>query len=153
MSLVIILLLILVLVADVVNSYNRIISNTYKHKHRILSLSSLSQSLSPLLLSLSSINDYEREEDIDDDRYINNKRPLKQLKLYFNCDDVDGEEISEFLFEIGVLSVSVEVQSEKSGVLNDERYAHSSTFIIILIIIIIIIHINIYINIHHHPLS
>lgn len=45
--------------------------------------------------------------------------PLKQLKLTFNCDDVDSDEISELLYEMGVLSVSVEVVNEKKY-LNDE---------------------------------
>jgi len=47
--------------------------------------------------------------------------PLKQLCLRFNCDEVDPEDVSELLFELGVLSVSVEVESEKSYVLNDEQ--------------------------------
>ena len=70
-------------------------------------------------INFNNDNNYEKEEDVDENRFI--KRPLKQLKLYFDCDEIDGEEISEFLFEIGVLSVSVEVQSEKKGVLNDEK--------------------------------
>lgn len=45
--------------------------------------------------------------------------PLKQLQLKFNCDAVDSDQLSELLFEVGTLSVSVEVQSEKD-VLNDE---------------------------------
>lgn len=39
--------------------------------------------------------------------------PLKQLQIRFNCDEVDSDDISELLFEVGTLSVSVEVESEK----------------------------------------
>jgi ribosomal protein L11 methyltransferase len=45
--------------------------------------------------------------------------PLKQLQVLFNCDEVDSDSISELLFEVGTLSVSVEVMSEKD-ILNDE---------------------------------
>jgi ribosomal protein L11 methyltransferase len=45
--------------------------------------------------------------------------PLKQLQIRFNCDDVDSDDISELLFEVGTLSVSVEVESEKD-ILNDQ---------------------------------
>ena len=46
--------------------------------------------------------------------------PLKQLQFYFDCDALDPDMISEFLFEAGCLSVSCEVASEKN-ILNDER--------------------------------
>ena len=46
---------------------------------------------------------------------------MKQLILHFDCDELDSEEISELLFEVGVSSVSVEVESEKENVLNDEE--------------------------------
>eukprot|EP01038_Epipyxis_sp_PR26KG_P008645 gene8645-11685_t len=46
--------------------------------------------------------------------------PLKQLTIRFNCDEIDSDEISELLFEVGTLSVSVEVESERPGILNDE---------------------------------
>lgn len=45
--------------------------------------------------------------------------PLKQLQIRFNCDDVDSDDISELLFEVGTLSVSVEVESEKD-IINDQ---------------------------------
>ena len=45
--------------------------------------------------------------------------PLKQLQIRFMCDDVDSDDISELLFEVGTLSVSVEVETEKD-VLNDQ---------------------------------
>ena len=52
-----------------------------------------------------------------------NPRPslglLKQLQVRFACDDIDADEISELLMEIGTLSVSVEVEAMKD-VLNDE---------------------------------
>jgi len=50
---------------------------------------------------------------------VPNGAPLKQLQLRFDCDAVDSDDISELMFEVGVLSVSVEVQSEKD-ILNDE---------------------------------
>ena len=46
--------------------------------------------------------------------------PLQQMKLTFDCTDIDPDLISELMFECGVNSVSVEVQSEKEGVMNDE---------------------------------
>ena len=46
--------------------------------------------------------------------------PLRQLQIHFNCDEVNSEELSELLFEVGVLSVSVEGESERPEVLNDE---------------------------------
>jgi hypothetical protein len=45
--------------------------------------------------------------------------PLKQLQIRFNCDEVDSDDISELLFEVGTLSVSVEVESEKE-IINDQ---------------------------------
>jgi ribosomal protein L11 methyltransferase len=45
---------------------------------------------------------------------------LNQLQILFDCDEVSSEDISEFLFEIGSNSVSVEVESEKTEVLNYE---------------------------------
>lgn len=36
-------------------------------------------------------------------------KPLKQLSIRFDCNIIDSDEISEILFELGVLSVSVEV--------------------------------------------
>ena len=50
-----------------------------------------------------------------------NEATMKQLILHFQCDDVDSDEISELLFEVGVSSVSVEVESEKPDVLNEEK--------------------------------
>lgn len=44
---------------------------------------------------------------------------LKQLQVRFACDEVDADEISELLLEVGILSVSVEVEAMKD-VLNDE---------------------------------
>ena len=65
----------------------------------------------------------EQKEDIDDS-YLNlneSKAPLLQLQIRFSCDAVNSEELSELLFECGVLSVSVEGESENPDVLNDER--------------------------------
>ena len=47
--------------------------------------------------------------------------PLKQLTLQYNCTEINGEELSELMFEMGVLSVSIEVLTEKAEILNDER--------------------------------
>jgi ribosomal protein L11 methyltransferase len=44
---------------------------------------------------------------------------LQQLIVRFDCDEINSDEISECLYELGTLSVSVEVESEKP-VLNDE---------------------------------
>ena len=46
--------------------------------------------------------------------------PLRQMKIRFDCDEVNSEEVSELLFEVGVLSVSVEGETERPEVLNDE---------------------------------
>ena len=43
------------------------------------------------------------------------------MQIRFNCDEINSEELSELLFECGVLSVSVEGESEKPSVLNDEK--------------------------------
>jgi hypothetical protein len=43
-------------------------------------------------------------------RTATSSKPLKQLRVSFNCSDVDTDEISEIMFEMGVLSVSVEVR-------------------------------------------
>ena len=50
-----------------------------------------------------------------------NEASMKQLILHYQCDDVDSDEISELLFEVGVSSVSVEVESEKPDILNEEE--------------------------------
>ena len=47
--------------------------------------------------------------------------PLKQIQIRYSCDDIDSDEISELLLEIGTLSVSVEVESMRPNVLNDEK--------------------------------
>lgn len=46
---------------------------------------------------------------------------LKQLIVRFDCEVIDPDEISELLHEMGTSSVSVEVESERSEVLNDEK--------------------------------
>lgn len=48
------------------------------------------------------------------------KAPLKQLQIRYSCDDIDSDEISELLLEVGTLSVSVEVESMRPNVLEDE---------------------------------
>jgi ribosomal protein L11 methylase PrmA len=45
---------------------------------------------------------------------------LNQLQIYFDCNEIDGEDLSDYLFELGTLSVSVEVVDEKPDVLNNE---------------------------------
>jgi ribosomal protein L11 methyltransferase len=47
--------------------------------------------------------------------------PLNQIKLLFDCDKLDSDEISELLFELGCLSVSCEVAGERLNTLNDEK--------------------------------
>jgi ribosomal protein L11 methyltransferase len=46
--------------------------------------------------------------------------PMRQLKLEFNCDVIDSDELSEVILELGPLSVSVEAIKEKDSYLNDE---------------------------------
>lgn len=46
---------------------------------------------------------------------------LKQLLIRFDCELVDSDVISEALFELGVLSVSVEVEAMQTDVYNDEK--------------------------------
>ena len=67
--------------------------------------------------SLQNGNDYAPEESFLDEE---GGAPLQQMKLTFDCTAVDPDLISELMFECGVNSVSVEVQSEKEGVMNDE---------------------------------
>lgn len=65
----------------------------------------------------------EETSDITDD-YLNlniEKSPLRQMQIRFNCDVMNSEELSELLFECGVLSVSVEGESERPEILNDEK--------------------------------
>ena len=66
---------------------------------------------------LHSGNDYAPEESFPVEE---GGAPLQQMKLTFDCTAVDPDLISELMFECGVNSVSVEVQSEKEGVMNDE---------------------------------
>ena len=77
----------------------------------------------PLMLRSAPRLSVPREREIDDS-YLDlneSKAPLKQLQIRFSCDAVNSEELSELLFECGVLSVSVEGESENPDVLNDER--------------------------------
>lgn len=46
---------------------------------------------------------------------------LRQLVVRFDCSVIDPDEISELLIELGTLSVSVEVETERPEVLNDEK--------------------------------
>ena len=63
-------------------------------------------------------------------RYVKSERSLtsdrspafKQLQIQFNCDDVDSDEISELLIELGTSSVSVEVLSEKDTVSDPSKW-------------------------------
>ena len=55
----------------------------------------------------------------EDDIMNKEGAPLRQLQIRFNCDDVDSDDISELLFEVGTLSVSVEVETEKD-ILDDQ---------------------------------
>ena len=48
---------------------------------------------------------------------------LQQLIMRFNCDDIDSDIISEFLFETGSLSVSCEVESEKPNHLEEKKWS------------------------------
>ena len=46
--------------------------------------------------------------------------PIKQLQLKFSCDEVDADEISELLLEVGTLSVSVEVDTMRPETIEDK---------------------------------
>ena len=85
----------------------------YEDDEPSLRLSSLSGTFVELLKG----NTYEDENDAAET--MTPGAPLQQLQLRFNCDEVDSDDLSELLFEVGTLSVSVEVQSEKD-ILNDE---------------------------------
>ena len=52
-----------------------------------------------------------------------NSNSLQQLVIKFNCDDIDSDIISEFLFETGSLSVSCEVESEKKSYLEEKIWS------------------------------
>ena len=45
---------------------------------------------------------------------------MEQLQISFDCDEISPETVTEFLFELGVFSVSVEYETEKN-VLNEEK--------------------------------
>ena len=51
---------------------------------------------------------------------------LKQVQIRYDCEEIDSDEISELLLEIGTLSVSCEVTSMKEGFLNEESNWHDS---------------------------
>ena len=94
----------------------------YEDDEASLRLSSLTgtfdddDAVAEFLKGNSAVTSYEDE---DDATTMTPGAPLKQLQLRFNCDEVDSDDLSELLFEVGTLSVSVEVQSEKD-ILNDE---------------------------------
>ena len=50
-----------------------------------------------------------------------NAFPMKQVQITYSCKDIDSDEISELLLEIGTLSVSVEGLGLKEGFLNEEK--------------------------------
>ena len=61
------------------------------------------------------------KSDVNSGIDISQKGSLSQLKIKFNCDDIDSDELSEMIFELGPISVSVESIDEKDGILNDEK--------------------------------
>jgi ribosomal protein L11 methyltransferase len=48
---------------------------------------------------------------------------LQELRLKFDCDEIDTEILSEFLFEMGSLSVSCEVDSERNLYLEESKWS------------------------------
>ena len=78
--------------------------------------SHLNQVDSFTILKLSDTNEFD-----DEKGDCIQSSDLKQLSITFNCDDIDPDELSELMFELGTLSVSVEVISERPDVLNDEK--------------------------------
>ena len=65
----------------------------------------------------STLSGYEEESD----GTIASDAPLQQMQITFDCTSIDSDELSELMFEIGVLSVSCEVISEIKGRMNDEK--------------------------------
>lgn len=52
-----------------------------------------------------------------------NRNALQQLSLQYNCDEIDSDTISEFLFELGSLSVSCEVETERTFPLEEKKWS------------------------------
>jgi ribosomal protein L11 methyltransferase len=48
---------------------------------------------------------------------------LQQLSLKYDCDEIDSDTISEYLFELGSLSVSCEVNEEKKFYLEERKWS------------------------------
>lgn len=48
---------------------------------------------------------------------------LRQLSITFNCDMIDPDEISEYAFELGCSSVSVEVSDEKPVAVDEQKWS------------------------------
>ena len=71
--------------------------------------------------------DYPDETDyfngITNDSTHNNNNALQQLTLLFDCDTIDSDTISEFLFELGCLSVSCEVNSERDSYTEEKKWS------------------------------
>ena len=78
----------------------------------------------PSVLSVACRRDGNRMageyEEETDNKYISNS-PLKQMQILIDCTIIDSDELSELMFELGVLSVSCEVISEIEGRMNDEK--------------------------------
>lgn len=71
------------------------------------------------VLNLDQNSEYQQEQDFPD--LLSEDSALYQLTVRFNCDEIDPEEISELVHELGTSSVSIEVDTEKTDVLNDEK--------------------------------
>lgn len=65
----------------------------------------------------SSALEYDTE-----DSYQQPAAALKQLQLRFDCNNIDSDELTELLHEVGSLSVSCEVETENTEYLNDESH-------------------------------
>ena len=60
---------------------------------------------------------------VTNDSTNNSNNALQQLSLLFDCDTIDSDTISEFLFELGCLSVSCEVNSERDSYTEEKKWS------------------------------
>jgi len=64
-----------------------------------------------------------QNRDNNNDNESQSPNTLQQLSLTFDCDEIDSDTISEFLFELGSLSVSCEVEEERKSPLEEKKWS------------------------------
>lgn len=69
---------------------------------------------------LENVQNFVKEDVVEENLQLEPSISTKQLILKFNCQRIDPEEISELLFELGTSSVSVEVDTEIPDFVNEE---------------------------------